>query len=53
MEIKEDCFAYDKKNNECTALTELFCMKEKCKFYRSNKDISRNFIEFCVRNYGN
>ena len=27
-EIKKDCFAY--KNNNCTALNDLYCAKEKC-----------------------
>lgn len=33
--IKKDCFAFDKDNFECTALNELFCANEKCKFYRN------------------
>lgn len=33
--IKRDCFAFDKDNFECTALNELFCANEKCKFYRN------------------
>ena len=33
--VKRDCFAFDKDNFECTALNELFCANEKCKFYRN------------------
>lgn len=33
--VKRDCFAFDKDNFECTALNELFCENEKCKFYRN------------------
>lgn len=33
--VKRDCFAFDKDNFECTALNELFCVNEKCKFYRN------------------
>lgn len=33
--VKRDCFAFDKDKFKCTALNELFCANEKCKFYRN------------------
>lgn len=36
-EIKKDCFAY--KNNNCTALNDLYCAKEKCSFYKTRKQL--------------
>lgn len=32
--VKEDCFAY--KNKTCSALNELYCKKEECKFYKTD-----------------
>lgn len=34
---KKDCFAYDDNHFDCKALTELFCIKERCKFYKTIK----------------
>ena len=36
-EIKKNCFAY--KNNNCTALNNLYCAKEKCSFYKTHKQL--------------
>lgn len=40
--IKKDCFAYRKNEfgtEECDALTELYCAKEKrCRFYKKCKN---------------
>ena len=36
-EIKKDCFA--DKNNNCTALNDLYCAKEKCSFYKTHKQL--------------
>ena len=39
-EIKKDCFGYDKvRKNACRILNELYCKKEECKFYKSEKKI--------------
>lgn len=35
---KEDCFAYDKNEKKCKALTSTFCKKEDCNFYRTTYD---------------
>lgn len=45
--IKEDCFAYNPNNyvNKCEALNELFCRKEKCKFYKSIKQRMKELKE--------
>ena len=51
MEIKEDCFAYDKEHHDCTALTDLYCKKEKCKFYKNEHQISKKYIEACIKRY--
>ena len=35
-ELKEDCFAYDPKRRECSALTETVCRNnESCHFYKT------------------
>lgn len=34
IEIKKDCFAYKKKENDCDCLTQLLCKYQKCPFYR-------------------
>ena len=53
MEVKEDCFAYNKENKECDAFTELFCKYKECKFYKEhfmgkvfNREI-REYSEKC------
>lgn len=38
-ELKTDCFAYSKKNNECRALKELYCEKENCPFYKTKEQV--------------
>lgn len=46
--VKRDCFAFDKDNFECTALKELFCANEKCKFYRNkleNNKLEKKYRE--------
>lgn len=47
-EIKTDCFAYRLPSSHiakehCEALTELFCKKETCRFYKPKEDL--NHIE--------
>lgn len=46
-----DCFARKEKEDgvECTALNEMYCKKEKCRFYRN--DIKRSEIERSIRLY--
>lgn len=38
-EPKKDCFAYNDKTAvpTCKALTDLYCRKEECKFYKPGK----------------
>lgn len=38
-EPKKDCFAYSDKTGTpaCRALTDLYCRKEECKFYKPGK----------------
>ena len=51
MEVKEDCFAYDQEHKECTALNDLYCKKEKCKFYKNKKQMTQAHITSSIRNY--
>ena len=52
IKIKTDCFAYKESNEglipkkECSALTDLFCKKEKCVFYM-NKEEHSNKMKKC------
>lgn len=32
--IKKDCFAYNDRKKECTALTQLECRTKECRFYK-------------------
>lgn len=41
MQIKKDCYAYNQKKNDCNVLKELYCRKEECSFYKSNKELNR------------
>ena len=34
LNIKTDCFGYDKEKQDCTVMTELICMNRKCSFYK-------------------
>lgn len=43
MKIKNDCFAYNEEKRTCTALTELFCCKEECKFYKTHQQIADDY----------
>ena len=41
VEVKTDCILYDNmddKKEYCKGLTELFCKKEICKFYKPRKN---------------
>lgn len=51
MGIKKDCFAYDEGKEECTALTNLFCKNEECRFYKKKRIMSKNYIESEIRHY--
>nr|DAG51221.1 MAG TPA: hypothetical protein [Caudoviricetes sp.] len=37
VEVKPDCFAYNSKSNSCKCLTDLYCKKELCSFYKSKE----------------
>lgn len=43
MKVKNDCFAYNEEKRTCTALTELFCCKEECKFYKTHQRIADDY----------
>ena len=38
---KTDCFAYGRLNHKCSILTETFCEKEECKFYKTKKEFEK------------
>lgn len=44
---REDCFA--NKGNTCYCLKEKEC--KNCKFYKSKNEISREVIEYQIKNY--
>lgn len=52
MEIKKDCFAYDKTENRptCMALDELYCTKEECKFYKTAEQACKDCTYTNCRN---
>lgn len=38
-QIRKDCFAYqDSSTNGCGILKELYCTKENCKFYKTDRN---------------
>lgn len=38
-QIHKDCFAYQNSSaNGCAILKELYCLKENCKFYKTDRD---------------
>lgn len=44
IEVKKDCFAYKeakdkRKYGSCDALTDLYCKKEICNFYKPKSDV--------------
>lgn len=43
MKVKSDCFAYNEEKGTCVALTELFCCKEDCKFYKTHQQIADDY----------
>lgn len=46
MGVKKDCCNYDKKSGGCAALTETYCQKEGCRFYK-NAEVARRQRERC------
>lgn len=51
MEAKKDCFAYLQRQGGavCTALTEMKCLKEECKFYAPLKEVCKGCHKDCDR----
>lgn len=41
IEVKKDCFEFDKTNNCCKALRELYCKRENCVFYKSKEQYEK------------
>ena len=38
MNVKHDCFAFDKYLRKCKALNELYCLHGKCAFYKTAEE---------------
>lgn len=51
MEVKEDCFAYDSKYKQCTALNDLYCKNENCRFYKNKCQMTQAHIIASIRSY--
>ena len=53
MEAKISCFAYSNKNGHegCRALTDLYCKKEDCRFYKPDHTVDMRQIEREIRAY--
>lgn len=45
-----DCFAFNAEKFECQGLISLFCMEEKCKFYKTEKQILKEQTKALKRN---
>lgn len=39
LNVRTDCFAYDEKKQDCIALNQLYCMNEKCSFYKPKESV--------------
>lgn len=37
FKVKKDCFAYSKDLDDCVVLTDLYCKKENCSFYKTKE----------------
>lgn len=52
-EAKISCFAYINRagHEGCTALTDLYCKKEECRFYKPEHKVDMRQIERDIRAY--
>ena len=39
--VKKDCFAYGRLNDKCSILTDTYCKKENCKFYKTKREFEK------------
>ena len=46
FETKKDCFGYCKEKNTCSVLNELWCKKEKCKFYKTKTQYNDGITKY-------
>ena len=42
LNVKTDCFGYDKKERECKVMKELICLNRKCSFYKPGNGCGKN-----------
>lgn len=50
--VRTDCFAYNKEQDDCSAFTEMFCKYKECKFFKEapiKKAIDREIREYPLR----
>ena len=48
-EIRKNCFAYNREQNDCDAFIEMFCKYKDCKFYQEEymkRQINRDIREY-------
>jgi len=52
-EAKISCFAYRNREGKegCIALTDLYCKKEECRFYKPDHKVNIKDIERDIKNY--
>lgn len=46
FEVKTDCLAYNKDFNDCIVLTDLYCKKENCSFYKTKEQYLKDAGDF-------
>ena len=51
MEVKENCFAYNTKQNKCMALRDTYCTVEKCNFYKPETEVDKSEIKRSINIY--
>ena len=50
--VRTDCFAYNKEQDDCNAFTEMFCKYKECKFFKEafmRKAINREIKDYSLR----
>lgn len=45
-EAKKDCFGYGTINNRCMILTDTYCKKEECRFYKTKRQYNQEVNKY-------
>ena len=45
-EIKKDCFGFSLREGKCVVLTETFCRKEECSFYKTRLEYIKGLKKY-------